>query len=58
MILKDNVDFFHLDFGIKRIYHYARAMNTELTISGYLIQRLHGFGVRHVFGIPGDYSHT
>ncbi len=56
MILKDNVDFFHLDFGIKRIYHYARAMNTELTISGYLIQRLHGFGVRHVFGIPGDYA--
>ena len=31
-------------------------MNTELTISGYLIQRLHGFGVRHVFGIPGDYA--
>ena len=31
-------------------------MNTELTISGYLIQRLYGFGVRHVFGIPGDYA--
>ncbi len=31
-------------------------MKTELTISGYLIQRLYGFGVRHVFGIPGDYA--
>ena len=31
-------------------------MNIELTISGYLIQRLYGFGVRHVFGIPGDYA--
>ncbi len=31
-------------------------MNTELTISEYLIQRLQGFGVRHVFGIPGDYA--
>ncbi len=31
-------------------------MNTELTISGYLIQRLYGFGVRCVFGIPGDYA--
>jgi indolepyruvate decarboxylase len=31
-------------------------MDTKLTISGYLIQRLHGFGVRHVFGIPGDYA--
>jgi indolepyruvate decarboxylase len=25
------------------------------TISEYLIQRLHALGVRHVFGIPGDY---
>ena len=25
------------------------------TISDYLIQRLHAHGVRHVFGIPGDY---
>ncbi len=31
-------------------------MSTKRTISGYLIQRLHGFGVRHVFGIPGDYA--
>jgi indolepyruvate decarboxylase len=27
-----------------------------LTISGYLIQRLLGYGVRHVFGVPGDYA--
>ncbi len=47
---------FHLDFGIKQIYHKSRAMDTKLTISGYLIQRLHGFGVQHVFGIPGDYA--
>lgn len=26
------------------------------TISQYLIERLHAYGVRHVFGIPGDYS--
>ena len=26
-----------------------------LTIGSYLIQRLHDYGVRHVFGIPGDY---
>ena len=25
------------------------------TIGEYLIQRLHVHGVRHVFGIPGDY---
>ncbi len=25
------------------------------TIGGYLISRLHALGVRHVFGIPGDY---
>ena len=28
---------------------------TALTIGQYLIQRLHAHGVRHVFGIPGDY---
>jgi indolepyruvate decarboxylase len=30
-------------------------MKTATTIGGYLIQRLHAHGVRHVFGIPGDY---
>jgi len=25
------------------------------TIGGYLIERLHAIGVRHIFGIPGDY---
>ena len=28
------------------------------TISDYLIQRLYDHGVRHVFGIPGDYVLT
>src|SRR4026207_2507052 len=28
---------------------------TATTIGQYLIQRLHAHGVRHVFGIPGDY---
>jgi indolepyruvate decarboxylase len=28
----------------------------EMTISAYLIQQLLAHGVRHVFGIPGDYS--
>jgi len=28
---------------------------TTATIGEYLIQRLHAHGVRHVFGIPGDY---
>ena len=27
---------------------------TGQTIGEYLISRLHGLGVRHVFGIPGD----
>jgi TPP-dependent 2-oxoacid decarboxylase len=27
----------------------------SMTIGQYLIQRLYGLGVRHVFGIPGDY---
>src|SRR5688500_13825441 len=30
-------------------------MNRGLPIGEYLIQRLHAHGVRHVFGIPGDY---
>src|SRR5438093_11836453 len=30
-------------------------MKRNLSIGEYLIQRLHDYGVRHVFGIPGDY---
>ncbi len=30
-------------------------MKTSLSIGDYLIQQLHAYGVRHVFGIPGDY---
>ncbi|MDR4506121.1 MAG: thiamine pyrophosphate-dependent enzyme [Candidatus Scalindua sp.] len=30
-------------------------MNNFGTISGYLIKKLSGHGVRHVFGVPGDY---
>jgi indolepyruvate decarboxylase len=30
-------------------------MKSAMTIGAYLIQRLYGYGVRHVFGIPGDY---
>src|SRR6187402_3936760 len=30
-------------------------MKTSLTIGEYLIQQLYELGVRHVFGIPGDY---
>jgi TPP-dependent 2-oxoacid decarboxylase len=30
-------------------------MKPSKTISAYLIERLHFYGVRHVFGIPGDY---
>ncbi|MBA3685153.1 MAG: alpha-keto acid decarboxylase family protein [Planctomycetes bacterium] len=39
----------------------ARARNTvpkRPTIAQYLIKRLHDYGVRHVFGIPGDYILT
>src|SRR5687768_198526 len=37
----------------------AQAKETaSTTISGYLIQRLYDHGVRHVFGIPGDYVLT
>ena len=28
---------------------------SELTIGGYLIQRLQDYGLGHVFGIPGDF---
>src|SRR5512135_2543909 len=30
-------------------------MKTSPSIGDYLIQRLYAYGVRHVFGIPGDY---
>ena len=30
-------------------------MKNSPSIGEYLIQRLYGHGVRHVFGIPGDY---
>jgi indolepyruvate decarboxylase len=30
-------------------------MKTTLTVGNYLIQQLYAHGVRHVFGIPGDY---
>ena len=30
-------------------------MEPSLRIADYLIRRLHGLGVRHVFGVPGDY---
>ena len=33
----------------------ARQMKTSPSIGEYLIQRLYAHGVRHVFGIPGDY---
>jgi TPP-dependent 2-oxoacid decarboxylase len=33
----------------------SRQMKPSLTIGEYLIQRLYAHGVRHVFGIPGDY---
>src|SRR5258705_12208511 len=32
-----------------------RVLKTSLSIGDYLIQRLYAHGVRHVFGIPGDY---
>src|SRR5947209_3681221 len=31
------------------------AMKSSVSIGDYLIQRLYAHGVRHVFGIPGDY---
>ena len=33
-----------------------KSSTRETTIGGYLIERLHAQGVRHVFGIPGDYA--
>src|SRR5437868_5800691 len=30
-------------------------MKTSLSIGEYLIERLYAYGVRHIFGIPGDY---
>jgi TPP-dependent 2-oxoacid decarboxylase len=30
-------------------------MSTECTVSKYILHRLHGIGVRHMFGVPGDY---
>jgi len=33
-------------------------MRPSQTVSGYLIQRLRRHGVRHVFGVPGDYVLT
>src|SRR5437870_2416208 len=34
---------------------FAGKMKTSPSIGDYLIQRLYAHGVRHVFGIPGDY---
>ena len=34
---------------------FIRGMKNSPSIGEYLIQRLYGYGVRHVFGIPGDY---
>jgi TPP-dependent 2-oxoacid decarboxylase len=36
-------------------YAEELAMKSSVTIGDYLIQRLYAHGVRHVFGIPGDY---
>ncbi len=30
-------------------------MNTNYTVSNYLLERLHEVGVNHLFGVPGDY---
>src|SRR5437016_8340091 len=35
--------------------NFDRRMKTSPSIGEYLIERLHAHGVRHVFGIPGDY---
>jgi indolepyruvate decarboxylase len=32
-----------------------RIMATDCTVSRYLLDRLHALGVRHLFGIPGDF---
>jgi len=31
-------------------------MNTPNTVSRYIIQQLHAHGIRHIFGVPGDYA--
>ncbi|MGO9954287.1 MAG: thiamine pyrophosphate-binding protein, partial [Dissulfurispiraceae bacterium] len=33
-------------------------VSEEITIGEYLIQRLYENGIRHIFGIPGDYVLT
>lgn len=33
----------------------ARRVTANLSIGGYLIQRLQDYGIAHMFGIPGDY---
>src|SRR3982751_4814964 len=47
----------HAVFGIatRSFLGYLSPMNRGVPIGEYLIQRLEAFGVRHVFGIPGDY---
>jgi indolepyruvate decarboxylase len=37
------------------ISYYKYMPRNNLTIGAYLIKRLQDYGVRHVFGIPGDY---
>lgn len=43
---------------VSRLIRNDTPANTSPTIADYLIQRLHAHGVRHVFGIPGDYVLT
>jgi len=31
-------------------------MNANQTVFEYLIKKLYDYGVRHVFGVPGDYA--
>src|SRR5262245_37706833 len=40
----------HVSFLVEAV-----TMKSAGSIGQYLIQRLHSHGVRHVFGIPGDY---
>jgi TPP-dependent 2-oxoacid decarboxylase len=30
-------------------------MENTPTVSSYLIQKLHEYGIKHIFGVPGDY---
>ncbi len=32
-----------------------KRMESTHTVSSYLIQKLHEYGIRHIFGVPGDY---